>query len=112
VGVSQSSGILGRQEIFVFVGLPMMAITLGSREVMVFGPGSPGLRQSSATVTSPREERANQPVVGKLQEAHWPWEGSLFPANAPNVRKTPHTAHKGGSQEVSHAQSLISRLAG
>jgi hypothetical protein len=30
----------------------------------------------------------------------------------PNVRKIPHTAHKGGSREVSHVQSLISRLAG
>jgi hypothetical protein len=29
-----------------------------------------------------------------------------------NVRKTPHTAHKRGSREVSHVQSLISRLAG
>jgi hypothetical protein len=35
------------------IGLPsMMAITLGSREVMVIGPGSPGLLQSSAIVTS------------------------------------------------------------
>jgi hypothetical protein len=29
-----------------------------------------------------------------------------------NVRKMPHTAHKGGSQEVSHVQSLLSRLVG
>jgi hypothetical protein len=29
-----------------------------------------------------------------------------------NVRKTPHTVHKGGSQEVAHVQSLISSLAG
>jgi hypothetical protein len=37
------------------IGLPsIMAITLGSHEVMVIGPGSPGLRQSSATVTSPK----------------------------------------------------------
>jgi hypothetical protein len=28
------------------------------------------------------------------------------------VRKTPHIAHKGGSQEVPHVQSLISSLAG
>jgi hypothetical protein len=28
------------------------------------------------------------------------------------VRKMPHITHKGGSQEVSHVQSLISRLAG
>jgi hypothetical protein len=28
------------------------------------------------------------------------------------VRKMPHTARKGGSREVSHVQSLISRLAG
>jgi hypothetical protein len=38
------------------IGLPsMMAITLGSLEVMVTGSGSPGLRQSSATVVSPRK---------------------------------------------------------
>jgi hypothetical protein len=35
--------------------LSMMAITLGSREVMVFGPGSLGLRQSSAAVANPRK---------------------------------------------------------
>jgi hypothetical protein len=29
-----------------------------------------------------------------------------------NVKKAQRTAHKGGSQEVSHVQSLISRLAG
>jgi hypothetical protein len=34
--------------------LSIMAITLGSCEVMVVGPGSPGLRQSSATVASPK----------------------------------------------------------
>jgi hypothetical protein len=33
----------------------IMAVTLGSREVMVIGPGSPGLRQSSAVVASPRK---------------------------------------------------------
>jgi hypothetical protein len=32
-----------------------MAFTLGSREVMVVGPGSPGLHQSSAAVVSPRK---------------------------------------------------------
>jgi hypothetical protein len=38
------------------IGLPsMMAITLGSCEVMVIGPGSPGLCQSSAVVASPRK---------------------------------------------------------
>jgi hypothetical protein len=38
------------------IGLPsMMAITLGSSELMVVGPESPGLRQSSATVASPRK---------------------------------------------------------
>jgi hypothetical protein len=38
------------------IGLPsMMAITLGSCEVMVIRPGSPGLRQSSVTVASPRK---------------------------------------------------------
>jgi hypothetical protein len=37
------------------IGLPsIMAITLGFREVMVVRPGSPGLCQSSATVTSPK----------------------------------------------------------
>jgi hypothetical protein len=38
------------------IGLPsMMAVTLGSREVMVIGPGSPGLHQSSAAVVSLRK---------------------------------------------------------
>jgi hypothetical protein len=32
-----------------------MAITLGSCEVMVVGPGSPGLHQSSAAFASPRK---------------------------------------------------------
>jgi hypothetical protein len=37
-------------------GLPsMMAITLGSHEVMVIRPESPGLHQSSAAVASPRK---------------------------------------------------------
>jgi hypothetical protein len=35
--------------------LSIMAITLGSCEVMVVWPGSPGLHQSSATVASPRK---------------------------------------------------------
>jgi hypothetical protein len=36
------------------IGLPsIMAITLGSREVMVVRPGSSGLRQSSAVDASP-----------------------------------------------------------
>jgi hypothetical protein len=43
------------------IGLPSMrAVTLGSHEVMVVGPGSPGLHQSSAIVAhskrSVREE--------------------------------------------------------
>jgi hypothetical protein len=33
-------------------------------------------------------------------------EAHLFPANAPNVKKTLHTAHKGGSREVSHVQKF------
>jgi hypothetical protein len=38
------------------IGLPsMMAVTLGSCEVMVIGPGSPGLCLSSAAVASPRK---------------------------------------------------------
>jgi hypothetical protein len=37
-------------------GLPLMrAVTMGSHEVMVTGPGSPWLRQSSAMITSPRK---------------------------------------------------------
>jgi hypothetical protein len=37
------------------IGLPLMrAVTLGSCGVMVVGPGSPGLRQSLATVASPK----------------------------------------------------------
>jgi hypothetical protein len=35
--------------------LSMMTITLSSHEVMVIGPGSPGLCQSSAMVVSPRK---------------------------------------------------------
>jgi hypothetical protein len=35
--------------------LSMPAVTLGSREVMVIGPGSPALCQSSAMVASPRK---------------------------------------------------------
>jgi hypothetical protein len=35
--------------------LSMMAITVGSCEFMVVGPGSPGLHQSSAVVTSTRK---------------------------------------------------------
>jgi hypothetical protein len=33
-------------------------------------------------------------------------EAHLFPANAPNTRKTPHIAHKGGSRELSHVQKF------
>jgi hypothetical protein len=37
------------------IGLPSMrAVILGSRGVMVVGPGSPGLCQSSAIVASPK----------------------------------------------------------
>jgi hypothetical protein len=37
------------------IGLPsIMAITLGSHELMVIRPGSPGFRQSSAAVVSPK----------------------------------------------------------
>jgi hypothetical protein len=37
------------------IGLPLMrAVTLGSRGVTVVGPGSPGLCQSLAIVTSPK----------------------------------------------------------
>jgi hypothetical protein len=37
------------------IGLPSMrAVTLDSRGVMVVRPGSPGLRQSSATVAKPK----------------------------------------------------------
>jgi hypothetical protein len=35
----------------------------------------------------------------------------LYHQTQQSVRKTPHTSHKGGSREVSHVQSLISRLA-
>jgi hypothetical protein len=49
------------------IGLPsIMAITLGSCEVMVVGPGSPGLRQSSATVTSPRRSVREEGWWGAL----------------------------------------------
>jgi hypothetical protein len=33
---------------------PMRAVTPGSREIKVIGPGSPGLRQSSAIVINPK----------------------------------------------------------
>jgi hypothetical protein len=33
-------------------------------------------------------------------------EAHLFPANAPNVRKALHTAHKGGSRELSPVQKF------
>jgi hypothetical protein len=35
--------------------LSLMDITLGSREVMVIGPGSPALLQTSVSVASPRK---------------------------------------------------------
>jgi hypothetical protein len=54
VVVLPSSRILGRQEMFIFVGPSIRAVTLGSREIMVVGPGSPGLCQSSAVVASPK----------------------------------------------------------
>jgi hypothetical protein len=38
-------------------------------------------------------------------------EAHLILANASNVRKTPHTTHKGGSRGLAHVQSLLSRLA-
>jgi hypothetical protein len=38
------------------IGLPsMMAVTLGSLEIIAIRPGSPGLCQSSAAVASPRK---------------------------------------------------------
>jgi hypothetical protein len=46
--------------------LSIMAITLSSREVMVIRPGSPGLRQSSATVASPRRPVREEGWWGSL----------------------------------------------
>jgi hypothetical protein len=47
------------------------------------------------------------------------WESKINAGSSPgskswhqNVRKSLHTTHKGGSQEVFHVQSLISRLVG
>jgi hypothetical protein len=49
------------------IGLPpTMAITLGSREVMVIRPGSPRLHQSSATVTSPKRSVREEGWCGGL----------------------------------------------
>jgi hypothetical protein len=51
-GKTEKVALVSRRE----RGLPsMMAVTLGSCEVMVIGPGSLGLRQSSASVSSPRK---------------------------------------------------------
>jgi hypothetical protein len=46
--------------------LSIMAITLGSCEVMVIGPGSPGLPQSSAAVTSPKRSVREEVQWGGL----------------------------------------------
>jgi hypothetical protein len=46
--------------------LSIMAITLGSREVMVVGPGSPGLHQSSAAVARPRRSVRKEGQWGGL----------------------------------------------
>jgi hypothetical protein len=50
------------------IGLPSMrAVTLGSHEVMVIGPGSPGLHQSSAAVTSPKRSVREEGEWGGLE---------------------------------------------
>jgi hypothetical protein len=53
-------------------------------------------------------------VRNKTPEDHWVTIEDTETENylGKTVRKTPHTTHKGGSREVSHVQSLISRLAG
>jgi hypothetical protein len=43
--------------------------------------------------------------MGEAEKKAVVWDGC-------GVRKTPHTTHKGGSRELSHVQSLISKLAG
>jgi hypothetical protein len=49
------------------IGLPsFMAVTLGSCEVMVIGPRSPGLCQSSATIVSPRKSDREEEHRGGL----------------------------------------------
>jgi hypothetical protein len=49
------------------IGLPSMrAVILGSRGVMVVGPGSPGLRQSSPIVTSPKRSVREEGLWGGL----------------------------------------------
>jgi hypothetical protein len=49
------------------IGLPSMrAVTLGSREVMVVEPGSPGLGQSSATIASPKRSVREEGWWGSL----------------------------------------------
>jgi hypothetical protein len=45
-----------RQEIVIFVGPSMRAVTLDSHEIMVVKPGIPRLHQSSAVFTSPKSE--------------------------------------------------------
>jgi hypothetical protein len=50
------------------IGLPSMrAVTLGSHEVMVVEPGSPGLHQSSAIVTSPKRSVREEGWWGGLR---------------------------------------------
>jgi hypothetical protein len=52
------------------IGLPSMrAVTLGSCGVMVVGPGSPGLHQSSATVASPKRSVREERWWGYLDSA-------------------------------------------
>jgi hypothetical protein len=49
------------------IGLPSIrVITLGSCGVMVVRPGSPGLRQSSASVASPRRSVREEGQLGAL----------------------------------------------
>jgi hypothetical protein len=53
------------------IGLPLMrAVTLGSHEVMVVRPGSPGLHQTSATVTSPKRSVREEGWWGGLDLLH------------------------------------------
>jgi hypothetical protein len=95
------------------IGLPsIMAIILGSHEVMVVGPGSPGLCQSSATVTSPKRSVREEGQCGGLRPSAlrgggavhspvallfalktWPWWASWFRTSTGPVslKATPKT---------------------
>jgi hypothetical protein len=85
------------------IGLPLMrAVTLGSCGVMVVGPGSPGLHQSSAVVTSPKRSVKEEGQWGGLRPSalrcggavHRQWPSCLHLGHGP-----------GGGCGLGHAQA-------